>query len=402
MIKKILMITAVIAALAVAAVFFYRYNIIAYSTEQIIRGAMPSYVKVAAIRFDFKEKKAYLDGFRIEGPRGFSDRYIVEIAEISCSYKMKGATILDGLEIFEPVLKDMVLRIERLYDGRINLSEMKNVMKIAAVSPSRGSEAWASGPEPVKDTGPKAADFIKLPEQFTIRNGRVVFTDRFFVRGYHVINLGNIEAALDLLMNDSYTRVLKVSSTGEGKVNGRPDQTIRWTTGFDPNAAKLTMSNRLEVSGVDLLTFEPYYDRFSPFEFARARVSGLLIFDFQNGNIGSSNELHFNDLVFSVKPGYENKFMFETNVKELVRYFTSSTGEVVFDFKIKGDMANPQFYLGPISKQAITAMVVDKVSDAIQQMSKKGQAPAGPSGNTDVDKAIKAIEMFKGFLDKKS
>ena len=315
---------------------------------------------------------------------------------------MKGATILDGIEIFEPVLKSMVLHIERLQDGRVNLAGMGQIIS----QPHR-----TSAPNVTEDSGrqgggekrhsPKFSDFIKLPQRFSIKQGKIIFTDRFFVKGQHTISFENMDADVDLQMNDAYTQVLRVSSTGQGDVDGRPEQVIQWTISLDPNAPRLTMSNRFEVSSVDLITFEPYYDRFSPFEFARARVSGLLIFDFDNGNIGSSNELHLNNLVFSVKPGYENTMAFETDVKNLAKYFTASTGEVIFDFKIKGDMANPQFYLGPISKQAMAAMVIDKVSEAIKTMADKSGQGQG-SGSSDMDKAMKAMQMFKGFLDKKS
>lgn len=404
MIKKISIIIAVIAALAAIIVFIYRYRIISYSVEKIIRAAMPEYVKMDGIRFDFKAEKAHIDGFSLEAPRGFSDRYIIDIAEVTCRYKLKGKTILDGLEIFDPVLKGMVLRIERLQDGRLNLAEMGGVLnsKDAAAQPSAESSRAQSKKE---KSGTKTSDFIKLPQDFSIKQSKIVFIDRFFERGHHVITFENMESGLNLKMNDSYTQVLDVSSSGEGNVNGRPGQTVRWTISFDPNSPRLTMASRFEVSSVDLVTFEPYYDKFSPFEFARARVSGILIFNFDNGSIGSSNELHFNDLVFSVKPGYENKSMFETNVASLIKYFTTSTGEVIFDFKIKGDMSNPRFYLGPLSKQAVMSMVIDKVSDVIQQMSDKTQQAAGAAagtGNTNVDKAVEAIKMFKGLLDKKS
>lgn len=406
MVKKISIITAVIAVLAVSAVFIYRYRIISYSAESLIRGALPGYAAISKIRFDFNEKKVFLEGFKLKGPDGFSDAYAAEIAEISCRYKLKGSTILDGLEVFEPVLKDMVLHIERLQDGRVNLSEMGSVMKRSAKGPGRGSEAWALGPEAEKAPGLKMSSFIKLPPEFRIRNGRVIFTDRFFVRGYHVITLDNMEAGLNLRMNDAYSQILDVASAGEGNINGYRDQSVKWAIGFNPNTPRLTMSSRFDVSGVDLVTFEPYYDKYSPFEFAKCRVSGVLIFNFDNGNIGSTNELHLANPIFSVKPSYENAACFETSVRDLVKYFTTFSGEVVFDFKIKGDMANPRFFLGPISKQAIAAMVMDKVGDVLQQMSRKGSEPAGPaaagSGNSDIDKAIKAINMFKGFLDKKS
>lgn len=406
MIKKILIIMAVVAALAIAAVFMYRYQLISYSAETVIRNALPGYVKIANIRFDFKGNKAFLEGFKLEAPRGFSDRYIVEIGEISCRYKLKGATIMDGLEIFEPVLKDMVLHIERLQDGRINLSEMGSVIGPGAEGDSQKSEAGNQKPEGEKTPSPKASDFIKLPQDFTIKNGRMIITDRFFVRGYNVITFDNIGAVLNLRMNDAYSQVLNVASSGEGNVNGYRDQQVRWSINFNPNTPRITMSGRFDFSGVDFVTFEPYYDKFSPFEFASVRVAGFSEFNLDNGNIAVTNELHLSNLLFSVKPSYKNAAMFETSVEDLTKYFTTFTGEVVFDFKIKGDMANPKFFLGPISKQAVAAMVMDKVGDVLQQMARKGTGQAGSvaadAGNTSVDKTKQIIDMVKGFLDKKN
>jgi len=229
--------------------------------------------------------------------------------------------------------------------------------------------------------------------------------DRFFVQGQHVITFDGMDAVLNLKMNDLYSQVLDVASTGECNVNGHKDQSVKWAINFNPTTPKITMSNRFDLSGVDLITFEPYYDKFSPFEFAKCRVSGFLEFNSDNGNIGSTNELHLSNLVFSVKPGHENIMVFDTDVKDLAKYFTTITGDVVFDFKIKGDTVNPRFYLGPISKQAITAMVVDKVGEALQQMAQKKSgstsSTAASFGNSDIDKAMKTINMFMSLADKK-
>ena len=399
--KKIILITIIMTAAAcIAAVFIYRYQIISYSTEKILRSALPDYIKVEGIKFDFNRSKASIMGFKIKGPEAFSDTYITEISEIECGYKMKGKTILDGLEITNPVIKNMVLRIERNSDGTVNLSKMGEVLnappKVVAADPVTTSVAAGSAVAAPK--GPKASDFIKLPRDFSVRNGKVVIIDRFNMARAHVINFDNIEAGISLNMNDAYSDVLGFASTGSGNLNGNKDEVVGWNITFDPKAPKLTMSSRFDVSGVNILPLEPYYDRYSPFAFSRGRISGTLVFDFNNGNIGSMNELRISELVFSVKPGYENAVVFDTSVKDLVKYFTTASGDVVFDFKIKGDMAAPRFYLGPISKQAVTAMVVDKVSDMIQQMSSKDGAATGSSQNSDIGSAI---DMIKGFMDKK-
>jgi hypothetical protein len=170
---------------------------------------------------------------------------------------------------------------------------------------------------------------------------------------------------------------------------------IKWNVSWNPAAPKLTMSNRFEVSNVDILPFEPYYDKYSPFVFKTCFLSGTLIFDFDNGNIGSTNEVKLSKPLFYIKHDFENAQVFETNVPDLVKYLTSSFGDVVFDFKIKGDMSSPKFFLGPISKEAIARMAIDKISSI---MSKAGNSNEEAS---EIDKAKQYIDMFKGLIKSK-
>ena len=102
------------------------------------------------------------------------------------------------------------------------------------------------------------------------------------------------------------------------------------------------------------------------------------------------------DLKFSVKEGYENAQIWETTVPDIVKYFTSPYGEIIFDFKIKGDMSDPKFYLGPKSKEAIISMAVDKISAAIQKNA--GSGTGAPK--SDIEKAQQYIDMFKGLIKK--
>ena len=49
------------------------------------------------------------------------------------------------------------------------------------------------------------------------------------------------------------------------------------------------------------------------------------------------------------------------------------------------------------AEQAIAAMVVDKMSNMIQQMSSKDAAASGAAPKSDVNKAI---DLIKGFMEK--
>lgn len=398
MFKKIFLFVLILAIAAAGAIFFYRYNILRYSAETVIRRLLPGYASVDKINFDFQKGEVSLGGFRILNPRGFSDKYLIEIEEVVCQYSMKGKNILEGIDLQAPVLKKAVLRIERLRDGGVNLMEMQKVIEPASPRPKAGASGMAANASSGLMSNIKFSDVVKLPEEFLLEDSKIVFVDRLGLPRPHMITFEGIEGRISIKLDENYTKVLRLSSDGKGNLNGNRGEVIKWNIALDPATPKLTMSNRFEVYSVDMLPFEPYYDRYSPFIFEKGTISGLLIFDFDNGNIGSTNELHLSNLRFSVKRGYENARFWETTVPDLVKYFTSPFGDIVFDFKIKGDMADPKFYLGPISKQAIASMAIDKISAAIQKASEP-QAEGAPKGKEEEIKEY--IDLFKGLINKK-
>lgn len=386
--------------LLVTGIIVYRYQILKYSIETVIRKNLPPYMTIRKMAFDLANGKAVFKGLGIKSPEGFSARYLLEIREIECSYRMRGKNILQGIEILEPVFRGGTLEIERLADGRVNLSEMQKMMEEASAAKGEASAPAAAGSgegERAAKAAPviRLSDIVKLPEEFALKDGKVSFLDRAINPGPHLITFENIDAKFALQLDDDYSKVINFASTGSGNINGNSGEIVKWNMRLDPTAARLTMSNKFNVSGVDIVSFEPYYDRYSPFVFRRGKFSGTLIFDFDNGNIGSTNEIHLSGLVFSVKPGYENAAFWETTVPELVKYFSSPSGDIVFDFKIKGDMASPQFYLGPISKRALASMVIDKVATAIQQASQKGSGDSGQGG-----KVQEYIDIFNALTKK--
>ncbi len=405
--KKFFIFILIIAVAAAAFVFIYRYQIFQYSAEKVIRNLLPDYIRIDKIAFDLKNSRVVLGDFKIVNPEGFSAKYLLEIESITCRYRMLGKSLLDGFEVLEPIFRRPVLNIERSRSSRVNLLEMEKSLnkgeKKTAPAPSE-----VGGPAPAPESkkaanlvGNKAlADMIKLPETFSLKEGKIVFIDSLPYGRPYLVNFENIDAKVSLKLNPSYSAILAVASTGEGELNGRQEEVVRWNVTLDPTTPRLTMSNRFDVSNLDLLVFEPYYDKYSPFIFKKGRFSGTLVFDFDNGNIGSTNEIHLSNFVFYIKRGYENAAFWETSVQDLAKYFTSPYGEIVFDFKIKGEMSNPKFYLGPISKQALASMAIDKISQAIQSASGPGQ-PAPGAPKSDIQKAKEYIDLFQGLINKK-
>lgn len=403
---RVMAIVASIVLLAASALFIYRYEILQYTTEKMVRQYLPDYISVDKMVFDFRDSKIAFRGFRIMNPPGFNGKYLIEVGDMQCRYAMKGNSVLSGLEVAQPVFKDAVLYIERRADGVTNLQEMthflENSDRTIRTNPARGGDDLnntvkiQSGSEPhagQNRAGKAVSEIVKIPEEFVFKNGKVIFSDGMVKPGEYKIILENINAVLNLRMNSAYTKALYIATAGSGSL-GVSRGAIRWDSKCDPTAPAITMSNRFVVSDVDVTAFLPYYDRYCPLAVRSGLFSGTLIFDFDNGSIGSTNEITLSKFSFAVKRGYENAQYLETTVPDLVKYFTSASGDIVFDFKIKGRMSDPQFYLGPISKEAVAAMALDKIAQAL---AKSANGQPGSEGSS-TDKASDYIKILKGLM----
>ncbi|MBN1527315.1 MAG: DUF748 domain-containing protein [Candidatus Omnitrophica bacterium] len=403
MIKKIVFISMVAALIVCGAgIYVYRHEIIRRTAEVVVRDFLPDYVKIGGLHIDFKGNRVGLTGFRVLNPSGFSERYLLEASEVYCDYRLIGKTLFDGIEVLVVVIERPVLTIERLSDGRINSDEFRKMVESSAAGRAKGqgkAKAGSAAKSAKKMTAP-----IKLPETYSIKKGKIAFIDNLQLAKPHRITLEKVDATVTAKFDSASEKVVNISSTGQGDVNGAPFQVLRWVVAFHPETPKLTMSNRLEASDVDILPFEPYYDRYSPFVFRSGKFSGTLVFDFDNGNIGSTNEVRLSKLEFDVKKDFENAQLWEASTQDLVKYFSSSFGDIVFDFKIKGDIEKPRFYLGPISKKALTSMTIDKISEAIQEAAKssgKEGAVAASGEKSDIEKAAEYLEALQGMMKKK-
>lgn len=397
--KKIFILIIAVILIIVSVLLIYWYKIIGYSAEAVIRKTLPDFIRIDKINLDPKNRSLTLEDLRIENPSGFSHRYLLEVGRISCSYRMNGKSILDGIEVVDPKLSNMVLNIERVPGGKVNILEIGPVV----AAKSGGSKTSLKGVKGISLPGGRApADMIKLPEEFKIQGSKIIFMDRLPQHKPHTLTFEKMNGKVLLRLNKYYNGVSWIESTGEGCLNGTESEIIHWVISLDPTARNLTMSNRFEVQDLDMLAFEPYYDRYSPFIFKNGNFSGTLIFDFNDGNIGSSNEIRLSGLRFMVKPGYENGLFMGATVQDFVKYFTSPYGEIIFDFKIKGSMKDPKFFLGPRSKEAIAAMAIDKVSSVIEKMSKtKDVSGTAEGAKSDIEKAQEYFNLFKSIVDKK-
>ncbi|MGB3112628.1 MAG: DUF748 domain-containing protein [Candidatus Omnitrophota bacterium] len=389
--KKLGIILLVFLVIFAGIIYYFRFEIFQHSAEAIVRKNLPPYVTVQNILFNLKEDLLEVKGLGIKNPKGYRAKDLATVGSITCRYKMKGKNILDGIKVTEIVTRGFVINIERLPDGRLNINEMDKVMETG--KKAGDSKVKAPGKEGGKSAfGKDISDIIELTKTIDIRDGRVVFTDEAVTSPPYTLTFDNINGQLDLTLAGDYRSVNYVSSRGGGVLNGDPSQRINWVVSLDPKKERLTMSNRYEVSDLNVLLFRPYYDRYSPIDIKKCRVSGTLVFDFNSGNIGSMNTLRLSDLRFEVKRDASGVGFWEASIPEIIEYLRTSSGEIVFDFKIKGDMNNPRFYPGPHLKQAIQMKVVDTIADALAP---KEEGQGGVAGKSDAEQVV---DVFRELL----
>ena len=398
--KIISLILVIVLILAGVYVYLNRVSLFKQSVDKLIEDLLPAYIKIKDINFDFKNQTISVEDFKIINPPGFKHEYLIEVPLIRCNYSQVDQTnILKGLTLGNIRLIEPVLYIDRREDNKINVQEMDKVFskkKITEKNPlmTKLNTLISYILSPIKNID----QLLDIDPNFDIDKGVFLFSDGLIGEGY-ITTIDNIRASITLDLKKGYKGVDFVKTKGSGEINSYPNQHIDWDTGYDPTRERLTMSNTFNIRNLDFIHFAPYYDKFSPFVFTKGRASGELVFNFDNGDIGSTNELRLSNLTFTQKKEHSFNQYWPTGGDDLYKYFSSSEGEVVFDFKIKGPMEDPKFYLGSKTKRALTRMVFGKITEQIFKKDEKSDTQGDGSSAPEEDKSDleKVIDIFKSF-----
>ncbi|MDP8300006.1 MAG: DUF748 domain-containing protein [Candidatus Tantalella remota] len=393
----------VIFVVAISAFYIFRYDIFQFSAETIIKKLLPDYVHVDRIIFDLENNVLKVDGFGLRNPKGFQNRYLASIETIVCHYKMKGKNILDGIEVTKLEGRRPVINIERLPDDTLNLTQTGEMMKKeGAKETSVTTEDAKTGKKDI--AGRKLSDMVKLPGKIDITDGKITFLDRAVMRRPYYLTFENVNGDIGLSLNSDYTEVMAMSTNGTGYVSGDNKQRIDWIVSMNPQTPELSMGNRFEVQGVDLMLFKPYYDRYLPVDIQRGNFSGTLVCDFDNGNVGSTNTIVLKNLQFVEKQGGGGSGAFwDVSITDVVKYLETSSGDIVFDFKVKGTMENPRFFPGPRVKQAMQSMIVKTVTDLLKPK-EEGAAEGAAEGSAlpaaePKSDAERVVDIIQGLMN---
>lgn len=396
----------VFAAMAAAVLYIFRNELFQYSAETILKKNLPDYITVESLAFDPEKGTLRVNGLSVKNPDGYEDRYLARIDVLACAYKMRGKNITDGIEITDITADRATINIERRRDGRLNINDMGSVLASGkqtqpeAQAPQTKPAAQGFGiPNPLK--GKDISDFLTLTDTINIKDGKVILKDKRLAGGNYQLSFDTVNGTIRIPLSENMRQVREVATQGSGIINGDQSQRVGWVISMDTLKTALTMSNRIELSGVSLSLIKPYYDPFSPIDIRSGTVSGTLVCDFDSGNIGAMSTLKFRNLRFAMKEDQSSAGLWNAAIPDLVKYLQSAPNEIMFDFKIKGSISKPQFYPGPIVRQAIQSMTVDKISQAIQEATKdnsqeSGAAAGSQAEKSDTEKAVDAIRaLFK-------
>ncbi len=397
---KITIIILLVIILALAGyLYLNRHELFNKSIDRVLTDLLPPYIEIDGLSLDFEKKTIKIENLKILNPKDFSHPYLVQAPLISCSYKQGGdADSLKSISIEDIEITDLKLYIDRNSGGEINIERMKDVFKGASTIKKMSLKTKVLGIfsyllSPVKNID----QLLDTDPVFNVSSGVLVLTDDYLSDGDYVTTVEDIDAVVILDLRKKFKGIDHVAFKGKGIVNGKPRQRLEWDTKYDPTTEKLTMANQFIIRDIDFARFSPYYDRFSPFIFKKARASGELMFNFDNGDIGSMNEIRFSDTEIEPKKDYVFNKFWPTGTEDLYRYFSDSSGEIVFDFKIKGTIDKPEFHLGSKTKQALSRMAIYKIADVLLSSDKdtSQQSPDAPAEDkSDIEKIIDILKSL--------
>ncbi len=400
---KILKITLIILFIAIMAfagyIYLNRESLFNQGIDRILTNLLPEYILIDELRFDFEKKSITVKDFRMRNPKGFSHEYLAEIPLITCLYNQQDKeSSLNGINISNIKLSEAKIHIDRNRSGRINLTYMNTVLKDSAPSKKAVAKNGIMGLfsyilSPVKDI----SRLLRIDPVFDISDGTLIFTDKSVGTEGFEATVNNIKARISLDLKKGFKGINYLWSDGSGIVNNTPAQQLKWDTEYNPKTEKITMLNTLNLKNVNIVYFNPYYDRFLPFTFKRAAASGEIIFNLDNGEIGSMNEIRLSGLEIERKKGSSFDKFWPGGTEEILSYLQNSSGAVLVDFKIKGPIKQPRFYLGSKIKQALAQMVVYKLADTFLNKDEDqddSQQPSDTSADeqSDVEKVLSILK----------
>jgi hypothetical protein len=401
----IIVVLALILAIGLTAyVYWNKQDILDKGLDSILKRRLPGYIELDSLKVNLQRGSIAIKGFKLRNPKGFNSPYLAEIADVNALYtQVDKRNILRGISLSDIELSGARIFLERNKKGTLNIEGMEGVLKDTRPREKPGIKTRLDGLVsyllgPVKNIG----QLLHIDPVFNINNGTFFFKDYYIDTTGYSTTVEEISGTIKIDLRGDLKGIDYIISQGHGLVNARQGQSLTWAMSYNPTNPRLTMSNTFDIEGVDITHFKPYYDRYSPFIFKKGSASGRLVLNLDNGQIGSDNEILFSGFEIEQKQDHSFNRFWPSGADDLYRYFSSEQGDIVFDFKIKGPMDEPRFYLGSKTKRALAYMVFDKVTDRIFKKSEDvqdddSQQPSPDTPQQEKTGLERVLDILQGF-----
>lgn len=427
--KKILIVLIVILSFLFASIYIFRANIKRYAIQTILKSFPLPNVALANVRFDETTGRLNLEDIKVKNPKGFSNKYIMEADSINMDINFTAKPQLQ-LNINKIGVTNPVFYVERSSADKWNFLEYpkKNLSPLAESPEGRGTAVDAAfinkyfAPLSAEGEGVGMAvslkkdngfDFIKnafaaegekrseilLPRTINITNGAVHILDNFVAVGKtHKIDLSPVTGDVSLHYSSEKHNYEKIIFNGSCNIDGSPGRMIKGNFQIYPMEKIPSYMWEFNASNVPLSTIKPYLDRYTPFIVAQGSFNMASTAKSADGAIGGDYTMEFMDLVFALNPEKSNIPFLETSVKKLTLYLTNQKGNVVIDFKQRGEVGGKtRWELGPIAKRAIGLMAIDTVMEVIDAIEKTRKGGAAQE-MLPKDIPPEVIDIFRGIF----
>ncbi|MBN1872481.1 MAG: DUF748 domain-containing protein [Candidatus Omnitrophica bacterium] len=390
MLKKILFVFAVVLVVTVTSIYIFRANIKRYAINTILKSFPLPNVALADVNFDESSGRLNLEDLKVKNPRGFINQYMMEADSINMNINIVTKPDL-LLNISQIDITNPVFYIERARNGTWNFEEFSKRNKTAKIEKKRGldfiSEAFA------QDNGKKS--HILFPSTININNGALRISDSFVSSDKtHSVDLYPLAGTFLLDYSPASHKYEKISFQGKCNINGDPASTIKGNIDIFPESSPLSYVWDFNAYNIPLSTLKPYLDRYTPFIVKQGSFNMASDVRSVNGAINGDYTMELADLLFDVNPNKSNIPFLETSVKKMTLYLTNQKGNVIIDFKQKGQVGGKiNWELGPIAKRAIGLMVIDTVIDVIGAIEKGSKSDPLQALPNDVPPEV--IDIFR-------
>ncbi len=357
---KWFIVAVIVAAILIGGTSIYLAFFGKGTIEKALSDMLGSQVRFEAVSMDLGKGLVHFKGFTVLNKLEFEDN-IFKADKFVVSIDKEKYDKDKVFAIQEVVIEKGVLNIERNKKGVFNIASLNT-----EYLPGEYGVAYAAEIQAVSGLYNFASNFRSIVITDSIVNFKDAYISQTpFTRYCDKFNFqfrtsppsnGNIQA------NSSMSFRIPMQSPPHGTVSFKASMSVY------PN--RVDTEGTLVSKDINLTLFLPYLAKHTPFNFNSGSFSSTTTFRMHNNVIDSPTTVLLHNLRLAVKPGMENSQFMQTAVNRLAPYLQSGQNDLYFDFVIKGPADRPQAGLGPRVKFAIGMVVLEELSNAMQQIQK--------------------------------